>query len=170
MVRGVPRTVRLPAFGAFFNGVVSFTFVSLFVSLFVYLTGQRGLSVAQAGVLSGIGGAGTLLYAAYAARILPALGTAHSRPVHRPDAPTPGRPGALERTAGEARRTGAPRRDRLRRWPACAVLAGCAGAAVLAARRLREPARPHRATGGDTPHTEPATPGTPEMPEKTETL
>ncbi|MCX4773345.1 MFS transporter [Streptomyces sp. NBC_01260] len=54
MVRGVPRTVRLLALGAFFNGVVSFTFVYLFV----YLTGQRGLSVAQAGVLSGIGGAG----------------------------------------------------------------------------------------------------------------
>ncbi|MGC5400032.1 MFS transporter [Streptomyces sp. DT20] len=198
MVRGVPRTVRLLALGSFFNGVVSFTFVYLFV----YLTGPRGLSVAQAGVLSGIGGlgivagnftgggfgdryghrralltgacvsgivllslpllplpalycvlplaeyatgvvraanaalvavsvpegrrrqsfaltrfagnggfavgpplgaliaarfsydwlfvidgVGTLLYAAYAARILPARGTAHSRPVHRPDAP-----------------------------------------------------------------------------------
>lgn len=54
MLRGVPRTVRLLAFGAFFNGVVSFTFVYLFVCL----TGPRGLSVAQAGVLTGIGGIG----------------------------------------------------------------------------------------------------------------
>lgn len=56
MLRGVPRTVRLLAFGAFINSVVSFTFVYLFV----YLTGPRGLSVAQAGVLTGIGGAGLL--------------------------------------------------------------------------------------------------------------
>lgn len=54
MLRGVPRTVRLLAFGAFLNAVVSFTFVYLFV----YLTGPRGLSVAQAGVISGIGGIG----------------------------------------------------------------------------------------------------------------
>ncbi len=54
MVRGVPRTVRLLAFGAFLNAVVSFTFVYLFV----YLTGPRGLSVSQAGVISGIGGIG----------------------------------------------------------------------------------------------------------------
>ncbi|WP_425543880.1 MFS transporter [Streptomyces crystallinus] len=38
----------------FFNAVVSFTFIYLFV----YLTGPRGLSVGQAGVLSGIGGVG----------------------------------------------------------------------------------------------------------------
>ncbi|MFD4690708.1 MFS transporter [Streptomyces sp. NPDC058463] len=54
MLRGVPRTVRLLAFGAFLNAVVSFTFVYLFI----YLTGPRGLSVAQAGVISGIGGIG----------------------------------------------------------------------------------------------------------------
>ncbi|MEW2489045.1 MFS transporter [Streptomyces sp. NPDC048411] len=54
MVRDVPRTVRLLALGAFFNGVVSFTFVYLFV----YLTGPRGLTVPQAGVIAGIGGIG----------------------------------------------------------------------------------------------------------------
>ncbi|MFJ4836624.1 MFS transporter [Streptomyces sp. NPDC088746] len=54
MLRGVPRTVRLLAFGAFLNALVSFTFVYLFV----YLTGPRGLSVAQAGVISGFGGIG----------------------------------------------------------------------------------------------------------------
>jgi len=54
MIRGVPRTVRLLALGAFLNAVVSFTFVYLFV----YLVGPRGLSVAQAGVISGIGGIG----------------------------------------------------------------------------------------------------------------
>ncbi|NEC19665.1 MFS transporter, partial [Streptomyces parvus] len=54
MVRGVPRTVRLLALGAFLNAVVSFTFVYLFV----YLVGPRGLSVAQAGVISGVGGIG----------------------------------------------------------------------------------------------------------------
>ncbi|MEV0493581.1 MFS transporter [Streptomyces atratus] len=54
MVRDVPRTVRLLALGAFLNGVVSFTFVYLFV----YLTGPRGLTVPQAGVIAGIGGIG----------------------------------------------------------------------------------------------------------------
>ncbi|MFF5896608.1 MFS transporter [Streptomyces argenteolus] len=54
MLRGIPRTVRLLAFGAFLNAVVSFTFVYLFL----YLTGPRGLSVAEAGVISGVGGAG----------------------------------------------------------------------------------------------------------------
>ncbi|MGW8886028.1 MFS transporter [Streptomyces sp. NPDC055749] len=54
MLRDVPRTVRLLAFGAFLNSVVSFTFVYLFV----YLTGPRGLSVTQAGLISGIGGIG----------------------------------------------------------------------------------------------------------------
>ncbi|WP_405435981.1 MFS transporter [Streptomyces anulatus] len=54
MVRGVPRTVRLLALGAFLNAVVSFTFVYLFV----YLVGPRGLTVTQAGVISGVGGVG----------------------------------------------------------------------------------------------------------------
>ncbi|MFF8552361.1 MFS transporter [Streptomyces sp. NPDC015501] len=54
MLRGVPRTVRLLALGAFLNAVVSFTFVYLFV----YLVGPRGLTVAQAGVVSGVGGIG----------------------------------------------------------------------------------------------------------------
>lgn len=49
VVRDVPRTVRLLAFGAFLNGVVSFTFIYLFV----YLTGPRGLSVPQAGCRRG---------------------------------------------------------------------------------------------------------------------
>ncbi|MFB6717413.1 MULTISPECIES: MFS transporter [unclassified Streptomyces] len=54
MVRDVPRTVRLLALGSFLNGVVSFTFVYLFV----YLTGPRGLTVPQAGVIAGVGGIG----------------------------------------------------------------------------------------------------------------
>ncbi|MGW2178714.1 MFS transporter [Streptomyces sp. NPDC001732] len=54
VVRDVPRTVRLLALGSFLNGVVSFTFVYLFV----YLTGPRGLGVPQAGVIAGIGGVG----------------------------------------------------------------------------------------------------------------
>ncbi|MEU3714514.1 MFS transporter [Streptomyces californicus] len=54
MLRGVPRTVRLLALGAFLNAVVSFTFVYLFV----YLVGPRGLTVTQAGVISGVGGIG----------------------------------------------------------------------------------------------------------------
>lgn len=54
MLRGVPRTVRLLAFGGFFNAVVSFTFIYLFV----YLTGPRGLTVGQAGLISGVGGIG----------------------------------------------------------------------------------------------------------------
>ncbi|MFD0413562.1 MFS transporter [Streptomyces sp. NPDC127108] len=55
-LRDVPRTVWLLAAGQFFNMVVAFTFVYFFV----YLTDERGLSVAQAGVISGIGGAGTV--------------------------------------------------------------------------------------------------------------
>ncbi|MFI6727686.1 MFS transporter [Streptomyces atratus] len=54
IVRDVPRTVRLLAFGSFLNGVVSFTFVYLFI----YLTGPRGLTVPQAGVIAGVGGIG----------------------------------------------------------------------------------------------------------------
>lgn len=53
-LREVPRTVWLLAAGQFFNMIVAFTFVYFFV----YLTDERGLSVAQAGVISGIGGAG----------------------------------------------------------------------------------------------------------------
>ncbi|WP_329127647.1 MFS transporter [Streptomyces sp. NBC_01465] len=55
-VREIPRTVRLLAFGLFFNAAVAFTFIYLFV----YLTGERGLPVARAGVLSGIGGIGMI--------------------------------------------------------------------------------------------------------------
>lgn len=54
MLRDVPGTVRLLAFGVFLNALVSFTFVYLFV----YLTGPRGLSVAEAGMISGVGGLG----------------------------------------------------------------------------------------------------------------
>ncbi|MFE3681605.1 MFS transporter [Streptomyces sp. NPDC059095] len=53
-LRAVPRSVRLLCCGIFFNAVVSFTFIYLFV----WLTGPRGLTVAQAGLLSGIGGVG----------------------------------------------------------------------------------------------------------------
>lgn len=80
MLRNVPRTVRLLAFGAFLNGVVSFTFGSL----------HAGASIS-----------GQVL--------APPLG------------------GALYATAPQLL------------WPACALLAGGAGLAVLAARRLRGP-------------------------------
>ncbi|MEW2391475.1 MFS transporter [Streptomyces venezuelae] len=53
-MRDVPRTVWLLAAGQFFNMVVAFTFVYFFV----YLTDERGLPVAQAGLISGIGGVG----------------------------------------------------------------------------------------------------------------
>ncbi|WP_224059350.1 MFS transporter [Streptomyces kanamyceticus] len=53
-MRDVPRVVWLLAAGQFFNMVVAFTFVYFFV----YLTDERDLSVAQAGLISGIGGAG----------------------------------------------------------------------------------------------------------------
>ncbi|WP_189822044.1 MFS transporter [Streptomyces finlayi] len=52
--KGIPRAVWMLALGIFFNAVVAFTFIYLFV----YLTDERGLSVPQAGVLSGIGGIG----------------------------------------------------------------------------------------------------------------
>ncbi|WP_455355872.1 MFS transporter [Streptomyces sp. SYSU K217416] len=52
--KDVPRAVWLLAGGCFVNAVVSFTFVFVFV----YLTGPRGLPLAQAGVLTGIGGIG----------------------------------------------------------------------------------------------------------------
>ncbi|MCX5383155.1 MFS transporter [Streptomyces sp. NBC_00083] len=54
MLREVPKTVRLLCCGIFFNAVVSFTFIYLFV----WLTGPRGLTVTQAGAISGIGGLG----------------------------------------------------------------------------------------------------------------
>ncbi|MEV7191837.1 MFS transporter [Streptomyces sp. NPDC093510] len=53
-LRDVPRTVWLLAAGQFFNMVVTFTFVYFFV----YLTDERDLSVARAGLISGIGGIG----------------------------------------------------------------------------------------------------------------
>ncbi|GAA1509560.1 hypothetical protein GCM10009730_12350 [Streptomyces albidochromogenes] len=53
-LRDVPKAVWHLAFGIFFNSAVAFTFIYLFV----YLTDERGLAVARAGVLSGIGGLG----------------------------------------------------------------------------------------------------------------
>ncbi|MCX4668105.1 MFS transporter [Streptomyces sp. NBC_01381] len=53
-LRDVPRTVWLLAAGVFVNAFVAFTFVFVFV----YLTGPRGLSVTEAGVVSGLGGVG----------------------------------------------------------------------------------------------------------------
>jgi MFS family permease len=53
-MRDVPRVVWLLATGIFFVALVSFTFVYLFV----YLTGPRGLSPAQAGLIAGVGGVG----------------------------------------------------------------------------------------------------------------
>ncbi|SDK87745.1 MFS transporter [Streptomyces indicus] len=52
----VPRSVWLLAAGVFFNALVSFTFVYVFL----YLTGPRGLSVAEAGLISGLGGLGLI--------------------------------------------------------------------------------------------------------------
>lgn len=52
--KDVPRTVWLLAGGLFVNGVVSFTFIYLFL----YLTGPRGLGIGEAGLISGIGGVG----------------------------------------------------------------------------------------------------------------
>ncbi|WP_405494260.1 MFS transporter [Streptomyces sp. NBC_00096] len=52
----MPRAVWLLAPGAFVNAVSSFTFVFVFV----YLTGPRGLSVAEAGLITGIGGIGLI--------------------------------------------------------------------------------------------------------------
>ncbi|MDJ0345467.1 MFS transporter [Streptomyces sp. H10-C2] len=53
-MKDVPKVVWLLAAGLFVNMVVSFTFVYLFV----YLTGPRGLSVPQAGLIAGVGGVG----------------------------------------------------------------------------------------------------------------
>lgn len=55
-MRQVPRTVWLLSAGIFANMVVSFTFVYLFV----YLTGERGLGVASAGLVAGVGGVGLI--------------------------------------------------------------------------------------------------------------
>ncbi|MFI6940769.1 MFS transporter [Streptomyces sp. NPDC050418] len=52
----VPRSVWLLAAGVFFNALVSFTFVYVFL----YLTGPRGLPVAEAGLVSGLGGLGLI--------------------------------------------------------------------------------------------------------------
>ena len=53
-LREVPRTVWLLACGTFVNMVVSVSFAYTFL----YLTGPRGLSTGQAGLLSGVAGAG----------------------------------------------------------------------------------------------------------------
>ncbi|MFE9254464.1 MFS transporter [Streptomyces sp. NPDC006879] len=55
-LREVPRAIWLLAAGGFVNAVVSFTFVFVFV----YLTGPRSLSAADAGVLTAIGGLGLI--------------------------------------------------------------------------------------------------------------
>lgn len=52
----VPRAVWLLSPGVFVNALSSFTFVFVFV----YLTGPRGLSVAEAGLITGIGGIGLI--------------------------------------------------------------------------------------------------------------
>ncbi|MFG2298197.1 MFS transporter [Streptomyces sp. NPDC048603] len=54
--RDVPRAVWLLSVGTFVNAVAAFTFVFVFV----YLTGPRGLGPAEAGLVSGIGGLGTV--------------------------------------------------------------------------------------------------------------
>lgn len=56
-LRDVPRTVWLLAAGMFVTMVVS----AGFAYLFLYLTGPRGLGTGEAGLLSGIGGAGLVL-------------------------------------------------------------------------------------------------------------
>ncbi|MEV6008997.1 MFS transporter [Streptomyces sp. NPDC051976] len=53
-MRDVPRVVWLLAAGSFANMMVAYTFVYLVL----YLNGPRGLGVAQAGLIAGIGGAG----------------------------------------------------------------------------------------------------------------
>ncbi|XKJ41823.1 MFS transporter [Streptomyces sp. 147326] len=54
--KGVPRAVWLLSPGVFVNAVSSFTFVFVFV----YLTGPRGLSVTEAGLVTGVGGIGLI--------------------------------------------------------------------------------------------------------------
>ena len=53
-MRAVPKVVWLLAAGSFANMVVAYTFIYLVL----YLTGPRGLPVAQAGLIAGLGGAG----------------------------------------------------------------------------------------------------------------
>lgn len=53
-MRAVPKVVWLLAAGAFANMLVSYTFIYLVL----YLTGPRGLPVAQAGAIAGLSGAG----------------------------------------------------------------------------------------------------------------
>ncbi|MFD3453550.1 MFS transporter [Streptomyces sp. NPDC058691] len=53
-MKDIPKVVWLLATGMFFVAAVSFTFVYLFV----YLTGPRGLSTSQAGLIAGAGGIG----------------------------------------------------------------------------------------------------------------
>ncbi|MFJ8105156.1 MFS transporter [Streptomyces sp. NPDC096132] len=55
-LRDLPRTVWLLAAGTFINMIVSVTFVFLFL----YLTGPRGMSPGEAGLLVGLGGAGLM--------------------------------------------------------------------------------------------------------------
>ncbi|MER6198553.1 MFS transporter [Streptomyces sp. NPDC001586] len=52
----VPRAVWMLSPGVFVNAVSSFTFVFVFV----YLTGPRGLSVTEAGLVTGVGGIGLI--------------------------------------------------------------------------------------------------------------
>ncbi|MER5932272.1 MFS transporter [Streptomyces sp. NPDC002054] len=54
--KDVPRAVWLLSAGVFVNAVVSLTFVFVFL----YLTGPRGLGAGTAGLLTGIGGLGTV--------------------------------------------------------------------------------------------------------------
>jgi predicted MFS family arabinose efflux permease len=53
-MKDVPKVVWLLAAGMFVVAAVSFTFVYLFV----YLTGPRGLSTSEAGLIAGVGGVG----------------------------------------------------------------------------------------------------------------
>ncbi|QES50726.1 MFS transporter [Streptomyces venezuelae] len=54
--KDVPRAVWLLSAGVFVNAVVSLTFVFVFL----YLTGPRGLGAGTAGLITGIGGLGTV--------------------------------------------------------------------------------------------------------------
>lgn len=54
--KGVPRAVWLLSAGGFVNAVSSFTFIFVFV----YLTGPRGLGIAEAGLITGVGGIGVV--------------------------------------------------------------------------------------------------------------
>jgi predicted MFS family arabinose efflux permease len=56
-MKDIPRVVWLLAAGMFVVAAVSFTFVYLFV----YLTGPRGLSTSEAGLIAGLGGVGMVV-------------------------------------------------------------------------------------------------------------